>query len=232
MSQRAFITDDGLSVVLPPGHGARIGAGGQGQVFRSKLGGQPMAIKLCRQLDWQRLIALQRLEEQCGTIAILPRNRLYHCPDGQRGALAGYAMRCVERSSSVSAPRLLNFEEIGALQRFSWRDAVLAALLFAESVAQLHRHGLVIGDLNPENVLFEQQGDSRRRGPSTWRAVLLDSDSFQIACRDRRFHCPVSRPHYTAPELIGTDFARTWREPCASSCRLKSSCCRHSRPQL
>ena len=62
--------------------------------------------------------------------------------------------------------------------------------------------------------------------------VLLDSDSFQIACRDRRFHCPVSRPPYTAPELIGTDFARTWREPCASSCRLKSSCCRHSRPQL
>ena len=215
MSQRAFITDDGL-----------------GQVFRSKLGGQPMAIKLCRQLDGQRLIALQRLEEQCGTIATLPRHRLYHCPDGQRGALAGYAMRCVERSSSVSAPRLFNFEEIGALQRFSWRDAVLAALLLAESVAQLHRHGLVIGDLNPENVLFEQQGDSRRRGPSTWRAVLLDSDSFQIACRDRRFHCPVSRPPYTAPELIGTDFARTWREPCASSCRLKSSCCRHSRPQL
>jgi len=83
MSQRAFITDDGRSVVLPPGHGDRIGAGGQGQVSRSQLGGQPMAIKLSRELDGQRLIALQHLEELCGTIATLPRHRLYHCPDGQ-----------------------------------------------------------------------------------------------------------------------------------------------------
>lgn len=218
MSQRAFVTDDGRSLVLPPGNAARIGAGGQGQVFRSQLGDQPVAIKLSRQLDEPRLIALQRLETSCGTIATLPRHRLYHCRDGKRGALAGYAMRYVERKRSVSAARLFNFEEIGALQRFSWRDAVLAALRLAESVAQLHRHGVVIGDLNPENVLFEQQGDGR--GPSTWRAVLLDSDSFQIAGQGGRFHCPVSRPPYTAAELIGAELATTWRQPSSDAFAL------------
>jgi DNA-binding helix-hairpin-helix protein with protein kinase domain len=218
MNQRAFITDDGRSVLLPPGHAARIGAGGQGQVFRSQLGGNAMAVKLTRQLEEPRLIALQRLEGKCGTIATLPRHRLYHCRDGQRGSLAGYAMRYVDSKRSVSAARLFNFEEIAGLQRFSWRDAVLAALRLAESVAQLHRHGVVIGDLNPENVLFEQQGDGR--GPSTWRAVLLDSDSFQIADRDGRFHCPVSRPPYTAPELIGADFSTTWRQPSSDAFAL------------
>lgn len=220
MSQRAFITDDGRSVVVPPGLSARIGAGGQGQVFRSQLSGQPIAIKLSRQLDEPRLIALQRLEACCGTIATLPRHRLYHCCDGTRGALAGYVMRYIDSKRSVSAARLFNFEEIAALQRFSWRDAVLAALRLAEAVAQLHRHGVVIGDLNPENMLFEQQGDSRGCGPSTWRAVLLDSDSFQITGRGGRFHCPVSRPPYTAPELIGADFATTWREPSSDTFAL------------
>ena len=218
MSQRAFITGDGRSVVLPAGRTGRIGAGGQGQVFRSQLGRQPIAVKLCRQLEEARLIALQRLEPTCGTIATLPRQRLYHCRDGQRGALAGYAMRYVESKRSVSAARLFNFEEIAGLQRFTWKDAVLAALRLAESVAQLHRHGLVIGDLNPENVLFEQQGQAA--GTSTWRAVILDSDSFQIASSAERFHCPVSRPPYTAPELIGTDFASTWRDPSSDAFSL------------
>lgn len=218
MSQRAFVTDNGRSLVLPPGHAARIGAGGQGQVFRSQLGDQPVAIKLSRQLDEPRLIALQRLEACCGTIATLPRRQLYFCRDGQRGELAGYVMRYVEHKRSVSAARLFNFEEIAALQRFSWRDAVLAALRLAESVAQLHRHGVVIGDLNPENVLFEQQGDGG--GPSTWRAVLLDSDSFQIAGEEGHFHCPVSRPPYTAAELIGADFATTWRQPSSDAFAL------------
>ncbi|NDG76016.1 MAG: hypothetical protein EBX49_12005, partial [Synechococcaceae bacterium WB8_1B_136] len=82
------------------------------------------------------------------------------------------------------------------------------ALLLAEAVAALHTEGVVIGDLNPENVLFSQAAT-----PAGWRAVLLDSDSFQIRSADgQRFHCGVARPLYTAPELVGCDLSRTWRE--------------------
>ena len=219
MKARTFFTETGASVTVPSGTAARIGAGGQGQVFRSERHGEVLAIKLCRQLEEQRLIALQRLGSRCGPVATWPSQRLFHSLHGQRGDLAGYAMRCIESGRSVSAARLFNFEEIEALRRFTWRDAVLAGLRLAESVAQLHRHGVVIGDLNPENVLFEQQ----QVGPgeaSDWRAVLLDCDSFQIASEEGRFFCPVSRPPYTAPELIGTDFNRIWREPSSDAFAL------------
>lgn len=219
MRARTFLTETGTPVALPAGTAARIGAGGQGQVFRSAINGEVLAIKLCRQLEEQRLIALQRLGLSCGPVATWPSQRLFHSRQGQRGDLAGYAMRCIESGRSVSAARLFNFEEIETLRRFTWRDAVLAGLRLAESVAQLHRHGVVIGDLNPENVLFEQQ----QAGPAQvgdWRAVLLDSDSFQIASEEGRFFCPVSRPPYTAPELIGTDFNSTWREPSSDAFAL------------
>ena len=218
MSARTFLTETGTSVVLPAGTAARIGAGGQGQVFRCAINGEVLAIKLVRQLEEQRLIALQRLGLRCGPVATWPSQRLFHSCQGQRGDLAGYAMRCIESGRSVSAAQLFNFEEIEALRRFTWRDAVLAGLRLSESVAQLHRHGVVIGDLNPENVLFEQQAGPGEAG--NWRAVLLDSDSFQIATEEGRFLCPVSRPPYTAPELISTDFNRSWREPSSDSFAL------------
>ncbi|NDC14390.1 MAG: hypothetical protein EBZ76_04125, partial [Synechococcaceae bacterium WB9_2_170] len=218
MSSRRFLTEAGRSIVLPRGSSARIGAGGQGQVFRCQLGGDAVAIKLGRQLDEQRLIALQRLQGPCSEFATLPRHRIYDGSGGRRGALAGYAMRYVDQQSSVSAARLFNFQEIAALQDFSWCDAVLAALRLAEVVAQLHRHGVVVGDLNPENVLFERPGNGD--AANTWRAVLLDSDSFQIESATGRYYCPVSRPHYTAPELIGCDFSATWREPSSDAFAL------------
>ena len=218
MSSRRFLTEAGRSILLPRGPSARIGAGGQGQVFRCQLGGDTVAIKLGRQLDEQRLIALQRLQGPCSELATLPRHRIYDGSGGQPGALAGYAMRYLDQQTSVSAARLFNFQEIAAIQSFSWRDAVLAALSLAEVVTQLHRHGVVVGDLNPENVLFERQGTGGT--DNTWRAVLLDSDSFQIEAATRRFYCPVSRPPYTAPELIGCDFSATWREPSSDAFAL------------
>lgn len=207
-----LLSDTGHSLTLPAGRGGRIGVGGQGQVFRASLAGSNLAVKLLRQPDEQRLRALQRLEPSCAGCATLPLHLLYRQQPGGRGPLVGYAMRLVDPATSVSAVRLFNFEEIGRLRRYSWQDAVLAALRLAEAVAQLHRHGVVIGDLNPENVLFEQ-GQNPDAEP-LGQAVLLDSDSFQIeATGGRRYPCPVSRAPYTAPELIGRNLSCTWRQP-------------------
>lgn len=208
--QRTFLSDDGETFSLDDTDGSRIGAGGQGQVYGARIGRQPMAVKLMKHADGEKLKALQQLEQKCGELATLPKLLVYESHSGQPGALAGYAMRRLESSRSMSAARLFNFEEIGRLTRYTWKDAVFAALRLAESVAHVHRHGVVIGDLNPENVLFEQQ--PMPGGTSTWRAILLDTDSFQIATSGGARHlCPVSRPLYTAPELIGRDFSQTWR---------------------
>lgn len=203
-----FITCSGAHLNLRLQSGARLGAGGQGQVFRTSLGGTQVAVKLLRSVDLPRLNALRQLPPACASYATLPQAVLHHWRSGARAEAAGYVMPCIAPESSLSAARLFNFDELQRLRRFTWRDAVLAALLLAEAVAALHAEGVVIGDLNPENVLF-----SPAAGPAGWRAVLLDSDSFQIRSADgQRFHCGVARPLYTAPELVGCDLSRTWRE--------------------
>jgi len=206
--EQPFITDSGERLNLRLQGSARLGAGGQGQVFRATLGGSPVAVKLLRSVEVARLEALRQLSPACASYATLPQAVLHHWRGGGRAEAAGYVMPCVPPESSLSAARLFNFDELQRLRRFTWRDAVLAALLLAEAVAALHAQGVVIGDLNPENVVFSQAA-----APAGWRAVLLDSDSFQIRGEDgQRFHCGVARPLYTAPELLGCDLSRTWRE--------------------
>jgi DNA-binding helix-hairpin-helix protein with protein kinase domain len=209
--QRKFVTDTGQRLTVSLSASARLGAGGQGQVFIAKLASGPVAVKLIAQPEHSRLLALRQLPPACAELATLPQQLIYEASADGRGALAGYVMRYIDKGRSLSAARLFNFDELQRLKRFTWRDAVLAALRVAEMVAALHGHGVVIGDLNPENVLFEQQsGADGQRG---WRAIALDTDSFQIEAEGGvRHHCPVSRPLYTAPELISCDLSRTWRE--------------------
>ena len=217
--EQVLLTDTGRKLSIKRSGNARIGVGGQGQVYRCQLGNQILAAKLMQHVDDDKVRALQALEGRCGSMATLPRHLLYEDSKGTKGRLVGYAMRYVDKEKSISAARLFNFEEISRLKRYTWKDSVLAALRLAESVEHLHQNGIVIGDLNPENVVFEQQLASN--GNTAWRATILDTDSFQLeAPGGQRFHCPVSRPAYTAPELIGCDFRSTWREVSSDSFSL------------
>ena len=207
--EQQYVTDSGerLKLRLKPNN--RLGVGGQGQVFRATLAGVPVAVKLLRQVDISRIDALRQLPVACASHATLPQHLLYRWRRGSRAEPAGYVMPCIDPETSLSAARLFNFEELKLLKRFTWRDAVLAALLLAESVAALHADGVVIGDLNPENVVFTPAANAKAK----WRAVLLDSDSFQIrASASQCFYCRVTRPLYTAPELVGCDLSQTWRQ--------------------
>lgn len=203
-----FITEQGDRLSISRQQSHRLGRGGQGQVYRSTLSGRSVAVKLLQQADPQRLQALQQLAPSCADHATLPLAVLYHSRHGVQGDAAGYVMTCMQPESSLSLARLFNFDELQRLQRFTWADALLAAQLLAEAVAALHAAGVVIGDLNPENILFTRTQDALR-----WRAVLLDTDSFQIcSMQGQRFYCNVARPLYTAPELIDCDLSQTWRD--------------------
>jgi DNA-binding helix-hairpin-helix protein with protein kinase domain len=217
--QRTYRTGAGQTLQLKVAAHARLGAGGQGQVFPASLNGTKVAVKLLPAVEAKRLEALQRLHDSCGTVATLPQELVYGASSGQGTSPCGYVMRYVDPQRSISAARLFNFEEIQRLQRYTWQDAVLAAWRLADSVAHLHRHGVVIGDLNPENVVFEQRPSLQ--GRTLWQATILDTDSFQLdAAGAGRHHCPVSRPPYTAPELIGSDLSRTWRQASADDFAL------------
>lgn len=217
--EHTFLTDRGESIRLTPKASSLLGAGGQGQVHSTRVGRELMAVKLMGEVEADKLRALQTLEGTCGAVATLPQRLLFHARGGRCGRLAGYAMRLVDGRTSVSAACLFNVQQIRLLPHYTWADAVLAALRLAEAVALLHRNGIVIGDLNPENVLYE--ATTTLADTASWRAVLLDTDSFQIQdCRGRRHPCPVGRPLYTAPELIGCDLNSRWRENSADGFSL------------
>lgn len=65
----------------------------------------------------------------------------------------------------------------------------------AATVEQAHRVGVVIGDLNPTNVLVDDKGIVR----------FIDTDSFSIhdSARNKTYKCMVNYPGHTPPELMG-----------------------------
>ena len=202
---RLLITERGEPVQLDEQSRNRLGVGGQGKVFSASLGGELVAVKLLHHPEAQRLRDLQALDPACGAVATLPIRLLLDGSNGS-GRLVGYAMRRLDPATSLQAARLFNFQEISRLAAFTWLDAIGAAIALAEAVANLHRHGVVIGDLNSENVLFQRDNG--------WRALVIDTDSFQLqGSSGQRHHCPVARAPYSAPELIGADLGRIWRHP-------------------
>ncbi|MCS6776501.1 MAG: hypothetical protein RMJ43_05675 [Chloroherpetonaceae bacterium] len=68
----------------------------------------------------------------------------------------------------------------------------------AAAFRALHRRGYVVGDVNETNILASE----------TALVTLVDCDSFQV--RDPQsgvvYRCPVGRPEFTPPELLGADF--------------------------
>src|SRR5499426_1568011 len=85
------------------------------------------------------------------------------------------------------------------LQKFpeaSWAFLIYVAANIARAVAAVHEHGLVIGDLNPKNILVTRKAT----------VYLLDVDSFQVSAEGKNYRCEGGFPEYTPPELQGVAF--------------------------
>lgn len=72
-------------------------------------------------------------------------------------------------------------------------DLVNLCLAFLEQIRYLHSLNILVGDINPQNLLITQ--DSNR----LW---LADTDSFQVEA----FPCPVGTVNFTAPEIQGRGY--------------------------
>ena len=76
---------------------------------------------------------------------------------------------------------------------------VQLALTILEKIQYLHEHDILIGDINPNNILVV----------SPQEVYLVDTDSYQIG----EFPCPVGTINYTAPEIQNRDYASFMRTP-------------------
>lgn len=77
-------------------------------------------------------------------------------------------------------------------------DLVDVCISFLEKVAFLHDLNVIIGDINPKNMLVDEQK----------RVSIIDADSWQV----EGYPCPVGTPMFTAPAIAGraySEFLRT-----------------------
>lgn len=77
-------------------------------------------------------------------------------------------------------------------------DLVNLCIAFLDKISFLHSINIIIGDINPLNVLITEESNN------VW---LVDTDSFQI----EEFPCPVGTVNFTAPEIQGKNYAEFMR---------------------
>ena len=76
-------------------------------------------------------------------------------------------------------------------------DTVQLCVTILEKIKYLHEHGIIIGDINPANILVNSPTD----------VYFVDVDSYQI----EEFPCPGGTVTFTAPEIQGIKYSDTLR---------------------
>src|SRR5215475_11047342 len=176
--------------------GRRIGTGAEGEVYEiqdnsdlvAKVYHEPPPAEKA-----EKLVVLSRLgNERLFNLSAWPVSTLRDAPDGE---VVGFVMKKISRAEEVHAlhspkSRLQKFPEA------SWAFLIYVAANIARAVAAVHEHGLVIGDLNPKNILVTRKAT----------VYLLDVDSFQVSADGKTYRCDGGFPEYTPPELQGVAF--------------------------
>src|SRR5262245_56259036 len=176
--------------------GWRIGTGAEGEVYEiqdksdlvAKVYHEPPPPEKA-----EKLVALSGFgNERLFNLSAWPVSTLLDEPDGN---VVGFVMKKISHAEEVHAlhspkSRLRKFPEA------SWMFLIYVAANIARAVAAIHEHGLVIGDLNPKNILVTRKAT----------VYLLDVDSFQFTNEGKTYRCEGGFPEYTPPELQGVAF--------------------------
>jgi DNA-binding helix-hairpin-helix protein with protein kinase domain len=176
--------------------GRRIGAGAEGEVYEVQDKGDLVA-KIYYEPPppekAEKLVVLSRLaNERLFNLSAWPVTTLSDTSDGE---VIGFVMKKISHAEEVHAlhspkSRLQKFPEA------SWAFLIYVAANIARAVAAIHEHGLVIGDVNPKNILVTRKAT----------VYLLDVDSFQVSAEGKTYRCEGGFPEYTPPELQGVAF--------------------------
>lgn len=169
-----------------------LGTGGEGSAFLTDSG------LVCKVYRADRLFRtrLEKLElmakNPVGHPAICWPSSVVRRPDGRVGYLMSPA-RGRELQKSVFVKPLL-------VQHFpGWRKVNLVQLAISvlEPIAQLNSRGILLGDINPRNILVASDSE----------IFLVDTDSYQFMGHP----CTVGMPPFLAPDLYGKPLDATLR---------------------
>ena len=165
--------------------GKQIGKGGEAKIFDVINYNSAVAklynAELCTSCREQKLKVLLQipidpiLEEQVA----FPRDILY-----QNGRFVGFVMRKI--FGGVSLDALCRDES------FDMRKRITVAQNLCALLNDIHHVGLIVGDLNPFNILVI---------PSTGMVRLIDVDSWHVLDHNKVYRCEVCIPEYTSPAI-------------------------------
>lgn len=175
-----------------------LGSGGEADVFA--LPNDPSRVAKVyhphRQPDAEKTEKLTAMipmaNPQLLTVATWPTSLLFHANTRK---VAGFVMA-----------RLVDYQEIWHLYhpierprffpRAGWTFQVRAAANLAAAFDEVHRAGLVVGDVQLKNAVVSPQA----------LVKLVDCDSFQVRANGEQYLCEVGLAHYIPPELQGKPF--------------------------
>ncbi|MCA9565104.1 MAG: hypothetical protein KC561_16515, partial [Myxococcales bacterium] len=191
-----------------------IGAGGEARVFRfgqhavkiyhsARAGSSSSSCKsssVSHQVGWDLEARARKLMAYPVALpsAVMAPTSLVHDPVSQM--VCGFVMPLVEGASPFK--RLTS--KRWATSRLSREQVCRLFSQLASVLTDLHRRGVVIGDLNDSNVLFRCETGGRS-GPSPGEVFLIDADSVQFA----GFPCPVAHERFLDPTLYGAALAQS-----------------------
>ena len=193
--QPQLIPAEGDTVTLGPSSpsmklGAQLGAGGEGQVFELKGDNRVAKIYHSDQLTANRIAKLELMTSRAvSRDGICWPEKLVYASDGSP---VGYVMQRAHGhplQKSVFVKPLLS-------QRFpQWQreNLVNVSISFLEQMQYLHDLNVLVGDINPMNVLVDGDGS---------KVFIVDTDSFQV----EGYPCPVGTVNFSPTHLQHKNF--------------------------
>lgn len=171
----------------------KIGAGGEGSVFETNLGnGSAFVAKIyarekltdtkCNKLQLMLSKSIQ-LKGVCFPVALI-KNEANETVGFLMPRAKGY-----ELGKSVFMPKVLQKK----FPTWTRRETIQLCLTILEKIAYLNEHGIILGDINGQNILVESPDE----------VFLVDCDSYQIG----NYPCPAGTDHFTAPEAQGRGYS-------------------------
>jgi DNA-binding helix-hairpin-helix protein with protein kinase domain len=182
--------------------GHKLGTGGEGSVYDIKDQRDYVAKVYHKKISPQKAAKLHEMvqskTDKLLSLAAWPVDTLHSSPKGET---VGFIMPKIYGYLPIHelySPKSRRTE----FPHADWRFLIHTAANIARAFAAVHEHKDVIGDVNHGNIVVAPNGIVR----------LIDCDSFQIAANNGQIYfCEVGVAEYTAPELLGANFASTPR---------------------
>ena len=171
--------------------GALIRAGGEGSIYETLLAGQ-----VCKIYHRDKLTLLKKRKIEMMVSRRIERAGICWPTEvvtDETGEFVGYLM---PRAAGTTIQKAMFVKPVLEKTFPNWRRRDLAnvALTFIQHIRFLHSLNIVVGDINPQNLLVT--ADSTQ----LW---MVDTDSFQI----EHFPCPVGTVNFTPPEIQGQSYS-------------------------